>query len=75
MKLTSKTGDVVLVEEIINDEDIILITSKGSIIRTVADKIAKIGRSTQGVRIIKLREKEEVVDAAKIPKEILKLEI
>ncbi len=74
MKVTSKTGNVVLADEILDNEGLLLITSKGSIIRTEANTISTIGRSTQGIRIIRLRENEVVVDAIKIPKDYVENE-
>lgn len=74
MKVTPKTGNVVLADEILDNEGLLLITSKGSIIRTEANTISTIGRSTQGIRIIRLRESEVVVDAIKIPKEYVENE-
>lgn len=66
MKVSNKTGKVVSVEEIQKRDEIILMTSKGSVIRTSAAEISTIGRATQGVRVMKLRKDEIVVDLVKI---------
>lgn len=66
MRITNKTGRVVSVEQVSKEDEIILITSKGSIIRTDSNKISTIGRATQGVRIMTLRDQEKVVDIAKL---------
>jgi DNA gyrase subunit A len=66
MKITDKTGKVVSVEDVKNDDELILITSKGSIIRTEVKNISTIGRVTQGVKIMSLRKDETVVDIAKL---------
>jgi len=63
--ITSKTGDLVYAR-ILNgeEEDLIVISRKGQIIRTPVDSIAKISRSTQGVRIMRLEEGDKVASAA-----------
>ena len=49
-----------------------LITANGIIIRTGLDQIRPIGRNTQGVRLIKLKEGDKLVAAAKIGPEVAK---
>ncbi len=71
MKLSEKTGNVVLVEEIKKNDGIVFITSKGSMVRSQADKVGTTGRATQGVRVMKMRKDEQVVDATKVPIEAI----
>jgi len=55
--ITSKTGKIVLssiLEDSASDEDLIVISQKGQVIRTSTKSISLLGRSTQGVRIMKL---------------------
>jgi DNA gyrase subunit A len=59
-----KTGRLVNLKQVKDDEDIIIVTDNGTLIRTHAENISKIGRATQGVRIMKLNEKESVVSVA-----------
>ena len=56
-----KTGRLVNLKQVKEDEDIIIVTDAGTLIRTHADNISKIGRATLGVRIMKLQENESVV--------------
>ena len=56
-----KTGNLVNLKQVKPDEDIILVTDHGTLIRMHADKISKIGRTTQGVRVMKLQEGEKIV--------------
>jgi DNA gyrase subunit A len=49
-----------------SNDEIMLITATGIIIRTGLDQLRSIGRNTQGVRLIKLREGDKLVAAAKI---------
>ncbi|MFP4568299.1 MAG: DNA gyrase subunit A [Candidatus Woesearchaeota archaeon] len=66
IKLTDKTGFVVSVKEVIGSEDVMLVTRNGMIVRTAVNQISTVGRAAQGVRVIKLREGDELINAAKI---------
>lgn len=66
MNLTSKNGDVVSIKSIEGNEDLMLVTKNGMIIRQPVSGISTIGRNTQGVRVIKLREGDQLISAAKI---------
>lgn len=68
-KVTDKIGKVVDVKEITANEDIMLITSNGILIRTSIENIPLIGRATQGVTVMKVAHGETVVSVAKIIKE------
>lgn len=65
-KLTEETGDVSAVKIVHGDEDIMLITVEGVLIRIPVESISITGRSTQGVRLIRLQGEEEVSTVAKI---------
>ena len=60
-KCSDVTGNVIGVRTVKDDEDIILITSEGIIIRIAARDISSIGRSTKGVRLMRLSEGVKVV--------------
>src|SRR5215468_3641338 len=64
MKTTDKTGLVVGVRMVTDDDDIMLVTDGGKVIRTPVRGISVIGRNTQGVRLIDLAEGEKVVGVA-----------
>ncbi|MBM4341021.1 MAG: DNA gyrase subunit A [Deltaproteobacteria bacterium] len=66
VKRTKKTGDVVGVKAIIDEDELMIISNKGKIIRLRAADIPVQGRSTQGVRLITLEEGERVVAVAKL---------
>lgn len=66
MKTTEKTGLVVGVRMVTDDDDIMLITDGGKVIRTPVKGISVIGRNTQGVRLIDLAEGEKVVAVARL---------
>jgi len=77
MKLTNKTGDLVGVVATEDNHDLMLLTSKGKMIRVSIGSISKTGKNTQGVRIVKLDSDDKVVSVAKTPstkEETLELE-
>ena len=59
-----KTGKLVNLKQVADNEDVMLIANNGTIIRLRATSITKIGRDTQGVRIMKLKEDSKVVCVA-----------
>ncbi len=59
-----KTGKLVNMKQVTDDEDIMMIASDGVIIRTRAKFISKIGRSTVGVRLMKLKDDNKIVCVA-----------
>jgi DNA gyrase subunit A len=65
MKVNDKTGQIVTVLEVVDNEDIIMITEKGVAIRQHIGNINVIGRNTQGVRLMKI-EDDKISDVAKI---------
>ena len=66
----SKTGKLVNLKQIDGDSDIMLIADNGTIIRLRANEISKIGRDTQGVRIMRIKDDNyKVVCASVIPHE------
>ena len=69
LKVNDKTGKIVDVKIVDNETEIMLITSEGTLIRTKVDSISVIGRSTSGVRIMKVRNEEKVASTVKITEE------
>ena len=66
MKATEKTGRVVGVQQVTEDDQLMLVTNKGKIIRLRIKDIRVIGRNTQGVHLIDLEEGERVVSLARV---------
>jgi DNA gyrase subunit A len=54
LKATDKTGTMVAIKEVLENDDIVLVTAKGIIIRQPAKSVRLSGRNTQGVRLIRL---------------------
>ena len=69
LKMNEKTGKIVGVKIVDNETEVMLITSEGTLIRTRVDSISVIGRSTSGVRIMKVRNNEKVASTVKITSE------
>lgn len=69
--VTDKNGELVSMKAVTGEEDLMIITTGGVLIRMAVGDISSMGRSTQGVRLIKLNEKEEefVATVAKVEKE------
>jgi DNA gyrase subunit A len=62
-QITNKTGNLVsshIIEEADNEKDLIASSNKGQIIRTGVKSISKLGRATQGVRVMRLKAEEKV---------------
>ncbi len=62
MKITQKTGRLVGAMEVINDDELLLITGSGQVIRITADSVSRIGRNTMGVKLINLDPQDTLVD-------------
>ena len=71
IKTSARNGKVVSLKSVQTGDDLMLITANGMIIRTGLDEIRSIGRNTQGVRLIKLKEGDKLVAAEKIAAEDL----
>jgi len=66
ISITEKNGNLVSVRAVKGDEDLMIITNQGIIIRMPVEQISVIGRATQGVRLIKLGTDQYVATVAKI---------
>ncbi len=66
--ITEKTGEIVGIKAI-NDEDVIIITSSGVVIRISSEEIRVCGRASQGVKLIRTSEENLVTSITKIEKE------
>ncbi len=66
IKANSRNGDVVSIKEVLDDDELMIVTQKGTLIRVTIGDIGVIGRNTQGVRLIRLEEKDRVIDVARL---------
>lgn len=68
LNITGKNGKMISLQTVIGDEDLMIVTDKGMIIRTHLEQILTVGRDTQGVCIIKLVEGHSVSSIAIVPR-------
>jgi DNA gyrase subunit A len=66
MKTTDKTGPVAGVVMVTDEDQVILVTDRGKVIRIRMNEIRVIGRNTQGVRLIEHEEGERVSSVARL---------
>jgi len=66
LKVTAKTGNVVGVKQVRDEDNLMLITQSGQIIRIHVGDIRVIGRSTQGVKVMDLEGEDRLVAIAKV---------
>jgi DNA gyrase subunit A len=69
IKASERNGKVVCVMEVLDEDELILITRKGIANRQAVKNIKVIGRNTQGVRLITLGKGDKVTDVARVAKE------
>lgn len=65
IRTTERNGDVVTVCAVTDDDELMIVTAKGIMIRTDLSNIREIGRATQGVRLIRIDEDDHVVAVAR----------
>ena len=67
MNLTPKNGKLCAVRGVVGDEDLLVVTQSGIVIRTPLSEVKIAGRNTQGVKIINMDDKTRVSSVAIIP--------
>jgi DNA gyrase subunit A len=67
MKTTGKTGKVVAILSVKEESDLMIVSKDGKIIRIEAGEIRQAGRSTQGVRLVRMEDADQVAAASVIP--------
>jgi DNA gyrase subunit A len=70
MKTTPRIGNVVDVLAVNEDSDLMIITKDGKIIRLESSEIRQAGRSTQGVRLVRMEEGDHVAAASVLPEAV-----
>ena len=68
INVTDKTGKLISIQAVTDDNDLMIINRSGLTIRTSADQIRVAGRATQGVRVINLREGDSIASVTAVPK-------
>ena len=67
INITEKTGELVAIKAVTDDNDLMIINRSGITIRTSVEQIRVAGRATQGVRIINLREGDSIASVTAVP--------
>jgi DNA gyrase subunit A len=67
MNVTDKTGEVVTSRSVLKNDNVIITTKKGIVIRTPLSNVRVMGRATQGVKIINLASGDRVSDLSRVP--------
>ncbi|MEG8946690.1 DNA gyrase subunit A [Rosettibacter firmus] len=66
IKTSEKNGKLIAMKEVNDGDELVIITTKGMVIRQAVSDIRVMGRNTQGVRLIKLNEDDEIADIARV---------
>ena len=69
LNVTDKNGMMVTLKAVTGNEDLVIITDNGIIMRMSMDQISTLSRATQGVRLIKLKDEQKVATVSTIIKE------
>jgi len=69
ISVTEKTGQLVAIKNVIDSDDLMIINKSGIAIRMAVDSLRVMGRATQGVRLIKVREDDSIAAVAKVMKD------
>ena len=68
LSVTEKTGELVAILGVTDEDDLMVINKSGITIRTGADELRTMGRATQGVRLINLRKNDSIAAVCRTPK-------
>lgn len=66
VKTTDKVGKMISLMEVVDKDELMIITSKGMVIRQSVKALRVMGRNTQGVRVINLKDGDKIADVAKV---------
>ena len=66
INITAKTGKLVALKEVVDSDDLMIINKSGITIRMAVDTLRVMGRATQGVKLIRLNENDEISSVEKI---------
>jgi len=68
INITEKTGKLLSIQNVVDEDDLMIITKQGVIIRMHVDTIRTMGRAAQGVKLINLKNNSEIAAFARVPK-------
>ena len=68
LSITDKTGALISIKDVTDENNLMIITKLGITIRMKMEDVRVMGRATQGVRLIKVRDNDDIASVAKVPK-------
>lgn len=68
ISVTEKTGNLIAIKNVTDEDDLMIITKSGITIRSHVDQLRVMGRAAQGVKVINLKKGGEIAAVAKVPK-------
>ena len=69
LNITEKTGGLIAIQRVTDDDDLMIINRSGIAIRLHVDTLRVLGRATQGVKLISLGEKDMIAAVSRVPRE------
>jgi DNA gyrase subunit A len=66
VKTTPKVGKMISLMEVVDKDELVIITTRGMVIRQAVKNLRVMGRNTQGVKVINLKERDSIADIAKV---------
>lgn len=70
MKRTPRTGCLIAIKAVQDHDDLMIVTQNGQMIRLHVGQISRMGRHTQGVRLIQLRPGDAIADVTRLVTEV-----
>ncbi len=71
MQISERNGQLIGAAQVTNDDEVMLISDKGMLVRTRVSEVNVIGRNTQGVTVIRLKDSEKLISIAPISEEFI----
>ena len=69
LNITEKTGNLVTIKAVTDEDELMIINKSGIAIRLPLDELRVMGRATQGVRLIKMKESDQIASVAKVKRD------
>ena len=74
LNITDKTGELIAIKDVKDGDDLMIINKSGILIRIAVDTLRVMGRATQGVRLINLKNNDEIAAVTKVSSDIIETE-
>ena len=75
LNITDKTGDLIAIKSVVDEDDLMIINKSGITIRMAVKDLRVMGRATQGVRLIKLEDDDAIASVAKVDNDMIEEEL